>query len=138
MEFCPTCGNMLLYELPHMERPARFYCPTCPYVCQIESKVKIKRHLRLVKKPIDPIFSEDDRKNLNKTTGVSCPDCNHGEASFTQVQTSCYLYMADDYYPSCPLSHSSYFGKFVAGISACRLMTFPLYAFKFSPCPTAY
>ncbi|KAL0359226.1 UNVERIFIED_CONTAM: class I heat shock protein [Sesamum angustifolium] len=88
MEFCPTCGNMLLYELPHMERPARFYCPTCPYVCQIESKIKIKRHLRLVKKPIDPIFSEDDRKNLNKTTGVSCPDCNHGEASFTQVQTS--------------------------------------------------
>ncbi|KAK4403335.1 hypothetical protein Sango_0702100 [Sesamum angolense] len=92
MEFCPTCGNMLLYELPHMERPARFYCPTCPYVCQIESKIKIKRHLRLVKKPIDPIFSEDDRKNLNKTTGVSCPDCNHGEASFTQVQTSCFWY----------------------------------------------
>ncbi|KAL0428705.1 UNVERIFIED_CONTAM: protein CURVATURE THYLAKOID 1B, chloroplastic [Sesamum radiatum] len=62
--------NMLLYELPHMERPARFYCRTCPYVCQIESKVKIKRHLRLVKKPIDPIFSEDDRKNLNKTTAI--------------------------------------------------------------------
>ncbi|EYU32275.1 hypothetical protein ABFS82_02G177600 [Erythranthe guttata] len=88
MEFCPTCGNMLLYELPHMDRPASFSCPTCPYACQIETKVKIKRHLRLVKKPIDPIFSEDDQNiNSNKTTGVSCPDCNHGEATFFQVQT---------------------------------------------------
>ncbi|KAH6814883.1 DNA-directed RNA polymerase [Perilla frutescens var. hirtella] len=86
MEFCPTCGNMLLYELPYMDRPARFSCPTCPYACQIETRVKIKRHVRLVKKPIDPIFSEDDRKNLNETS-VPCPECNNDKASFTQVQT---------------------------------------------------
>ncbi|KAG8391967.1 hypothetical protein BUALT_Bualt01G0242500 [Buddleja alternifolia] len=86
MEFCPTCANMLLYELPYMERPARFYCPTCPYVCQIDSKVKIKRHMRVAKKPIDPIFSDKDQMPLNKTSGVSCPQCNHGEASFIQRQ----------------------------------------------------
>ena len=39
MEFCPTCGNMLQYELPYMGRPSRFYCPTCPYVCYIENRV---------------------------------------------------------------------------------------------------
>ncbi|KAL6493937.1 hypothetical protein OROGR_031846 [Orobanche gracilis] len=67
MEFCPTCANMLLYELPQMEKNARFYCRTCPYICRIDTKVKIKRHLRLVRKPIDPIFSQDDQRNLNKT-----------------------------------------------------------------------
>lgn len=39
MEFCPTCGNMLQYELPHMGRAARFFCPTCPYVCYLENRV---------------------------------------------------------------------------------------------------
>ncbi|XP_073308191.1 uncharacterized protein [Primulina huaijiensis] len=87
MEFCPTCANMLLYELPHMERPARFFCPTCPYICQIENKVKIKRHLRLAKRPIDPIFSKDDNKSFNTTSAVACPECNHKEAYFSQVQT---------------------------------------------------
>ncbi|KAL3630789.1 hypothetical protein CASFOL_023773 [Castilleja foliolosa] len=87
MEFCPTCGNMLLFELPKMEFSSRLCCPTCPYVIQIENKVKIKRNQRLVRKPIDFIFTDDDRKNLNKTSGVSCPDCDHGEATFTQVQT---------------------------------------------------
>ncbi|KAL8494863.1 hypothetical protein ACS0TY_019146 [Phlomoides rotata] len=86
MEFCPTCGIMLLYELPNMESPARFYCPTCPYVGQIRNRVKIKRSVRLVKKPIDPIFSEDDRQDLN-VTEASCPECGHGKANLTQVQT---------------------------------------------------
>lgn len=39
MEFCPTCGTMLQYELPHMDRPSRFSCPACPYVCNMESRV---------------------------------------------------------------------------------------------------
>ncbi|KAL3630793.1 hypothetical protein CASFOL_023777 [Castilleja foliolosa] len=68
MEFCPTCGNMLLFELPKMEFSSRLCCPTCPYVIQIENKVKIKRNQRLVRKPIDFIFTDDDRKNLNKTS----------------------------------------------------------------------
>ncbi|KAL6322088.1 hypothetical protein AAG906_005022 [Vitis piasezkii] len=86
MEFCPTCGNFLQYELPHMGRPARFFCPTCPYVCHIETKVKIKRKQRLVKKEIEPIFSKDDMKN-GPTTDATCPHCNFGKAVFQQLQT---------------------------------------------------
>ncbi|TYI69446.1 hypothetical protein E1A91_D08G156300v1 [Gossypium mustelinum] len=62
MEFCPTCGNMLQYELPHMGRPSRFFCPTCPYVCHLENKVKIKRRQHLVKKEIEPVFNKEDMK----------------------------------------------------------------------------
>lgn len=41
MEFCPTCGILLQYTLPHMGHPSRFFCPTCPYICHIESKVTL-------------------------------------------------------------------------------------------------
>ncbi|KAL7203145.1 hypothetical protein ACSBR2_016453 [Camellia fascicularis] len=85
MEFCPTCGILLQYELPHMSRPARFFCPTCPYVCNIETKVKIKRRQHLVKKEIEPIFSKDDMKN-GPTTEATCPNCGFGKAVFQQMQ----------------------------------------------------
>ncbi|TKY66038.1 DNA-directed RNA polymerase III subunit RPC10 [Spatholobus suberectus] len=80
MEFCPTCGNMLQYELPYMGRNARFFCSACPYVCQIEKRVKIKRRQRLVKKEIEPIISPDDVINA-PTTEATCPKCNHGKAA---------------------------------------------------------
>ncbi|CAL5383187.1 unnamed protein product [Camellia sinensis] len=85
MEFCPTCGILLQYELPHMSRPARFFCPTCPYVCNLEAKVKIKRRQHLVKKEIEPIFSKDDMKN-GPTTEATCPNCGFGKAVFQQMQ----------------------------------------------------
>ncbi|KAI4328944.1 hypothetical protein L6164_021256 [Bauhinia variegata] len=67
MEICPACGTMLLYELPDMGRPSRFYCPTCPYVCYIESGVKIKRRQHLVRKDIEPVISPDDTKYAQTT-----------------------------------------------------------------------
>ncbi|KAB1219680.1 hypothetical protein CJ030_MR3G011060 [Morella rubra] len=67
MEFCPTCGNMLLYESADTGRPARFFCPTCPYVCYMESKVKIKKKQRLVKKDLEPVITDDDMKNASHT-----------------------------------------------------------------------
>ncbi|KAI7741815.1 hypothetical protein M8C21_003248 [Ambrosia artemisiifolia] len=82
MEFCPTCGMLLKYELPHMSRPARFFCPTCPYVSQIEPKVKIKRKQRLVKKAVDPIITKDDMSNAPKTDQDSC-----GKGSFRSCIT---------------------------------------------------
>uniref|UniRef100_A0A5B7A2G1 DNA-directed RNA polymerase subunit n=1 Tax=Davidia involucrata TaxID=16924 RepID=A0A5B7A2G1_DAVIN len=85
MEFCPSCGILLQYELPHMDRPARFFCPTCPYVCHIESKVKIKRRQRLVKKEIEPVFSKEDMKNA-PVTEATCPRCSFKKAAFHQVQ----------------------------------------------------
>ncbi|PPR82824.1 hypothetical protein GOBAR_AA37889 [Gossypium barbadense] len=73
MEFCPSCGNMLQYELPHMGRPSRFFCPTCPYVCHLENKVKIKRRQHLVKKEIEPVFNKEDMKMGGSETDVeSC------------------------------------------------------------------
>ncbi|KAF5451772.1 hypothetical protein F2P56_026846 [Juglans regia] len=86
MEFCPTCGNMLQYELPHMGRPSRFFCPTCPYVCHIETKVKIKKKQRLVKKELEPVITEDDMKNASHTD-ATCPRCGHGRAAYVQFQT---------------------------------------------------
>lgn len=68
-----------------MGRPAVFSCPTCPYVCHIESKVKIKRKQHLVKKEIDPVFTKGDMSNW-PTTEVSCPECGFGKAAFQQLQ----------------------------------------------------
>ncbi|KAK6260508.1 zinc finger protein [Theobroma cacao] len=88
MEFCPTCGNMLQFELPHMGRPSRFVCPTCPYVCQLENKVKIKRRQHLVKKEIEPVFNSDDMKIGGAETDATCPapNCGFGRAYFSQIQ----------------------------------------------------
>ncbi|XP_047178645.1 DNA-directed RNA polymerase III subunit RPC10-like [Vigna umbellata] len=86
MEFCPTCGNMLQFELPYLDRPARFFCSACPYVCHVNNRVKIKRKQRLVKKEIEPIISPDDMKNAPKTE-ATCPYCGHGEAAFKEFQT---------------------------------------------------
>ncbi|KAK8482977.1 hypothetical protein V6N13_022004 [Hibiscus sabdariffa] len=86
MEFCPTCGNMLQYELPHMGRSSRFYCRTCPYVCHLENKVKIKRRQHLVKKEIEPVFNKEDMKVGGSETDATCPSCSHGRALFSQVQ----------------------------------------------------
>ncbi|EXB83864.1 DNA-directed RNA polymerase subunit M [Morus notabilis] len=86
MEFCPTCGVMLLYELPDRGRSARFYCPTCPYVCSLESRVKIKRRQHLVKKEIEPVFSQNDLTK-GPQTDVTCPKCGYGKAAYETMQT---------------------------------------------------
>ncbi|KAJ0113515.1 hypothetical protein Patl1_00646 [Pistacia atlantica] len=108
MEFCPTCGSMLQYELPHLDRPSRFACPSCPYVCNMESRVKIKRKQRLVKKEIQPIFTQDAMMDGPQTEGVfsvlhfdfyllfsgfnlfaflTCPNCKFGKAVYHELQT---------------------------------------------------
>ncbi|KAK1414098.1 hypothetical protein QVD17_29838 [Tagetes erecta] len=87
MEFCPTCGMLLKYELPHMTRPARFFCPTCPYFTQLAPKVKIKRKQRLVKKAVDPVITNDDLSNAPKTDQAHCPNCGHNKAAYIQFQT---------------------------------------------------
>lgn len=82
MEFCPTCANLLQYE---MTNPARFYCRSCPYVSPIERKVKIKRAVQLANKEATPIVVGE--KNVGPTTDASCPKCRHGKAEFHQMQT---------------------------------------------------
>ncbi|KAM7262127.1 hypothetical protein ACFE04_021204 [Oxalis oulophora] len=87
MEFCPTCGNMLRYELPNMGRPSRLFCSACPYACHLESQVKIKRRQHLIKKEISPIFTRDEMKSRGSETDATCPNCNHGRALYHQMQT---------------------------------------------------
>nr|XP_043613135.1 DNA-directed RNA polymerase III subunit RPC10-like [Erigeron canadensis] len=87
MEFCPTCGILLKYELPGANHPARFFCPTCPYVTKLEPMVEIKRKQRLVKKEVDPIITKDDMSNAPKTDQAHCPNCGHNRAAYIQFQT---------------------------------------------------
>ncbi|CAI9292229.1 unnamed protein product [Lactuca saligna] len=85
MELCPTCGMLLKSELPNLDFPTRFFYTTCPYVNQIEQKIKRKQ--RVVKKEIDPIITHDDIKNAPKTYQAHCPNCGHNKAAYIQFQT---------------------------------------------------
>ncbi|KAJ8635072.1 hypothetical protein MRB53_009339 [Persea americana] len=84
MEFCPTCGTLLQLELAQGTQKCRFFCPTCPYVCSIERKIKKKEHL--VKKQVDAIFSGAEALKYAPKTKANCPHCNYGEAYFRQMQ----------------------------------------------------
>ncbi|KAK8926350.1 hypothetical protein KSP39_PZI018709 [Platanthera zijinensis] len=84
LEFCPNCANLLEIEAPSGTRKMRFFCPTCPYICPINSKIVYKEIL--VSKEMEPIFNvADEMKNAPKTQ-ASCPRCHHGEIYFKQIQ----------------------------------------------------
>ncbi|XP_020206041.1 DNA-directed RNA polymerase III subunit RPC10 [Cajanus cajan] len=84
MEFCPTCGSMLQYELPYMGCHSRFFCSACPYVCPIDNKIKRKQ--RLVRKETEDIVIDGD-KVIAPITDARCPKCGHGKAGFREFQT---------------------------------------------------
>ncbi|VFQ78849.1 unnamed protein product [Cuscuta campestris] len=86
MEFCPTCANLLQFEMPNMDRPGGFACPTCPYICDIGARVKIKRKMHLVPKKLDPILSVDSMDTA-PTTKERCSTCGYDEAAFVEMQT---------------------------------------------------
>ncbi|KAL2895846.1 DNA-directed RNA polymerase III subunit RPC10 [Bienertia sinuspersici] len=82
MEFCPTCANLLQYE---MTIPAKFFCRTCPYICPIEKQVNIIRGVVLPKKEVTPI-DVGEKENVGPTTDESCPRCGHGKALYVEKQ----------------------------------------------------
>ncbi|CAH9051791.1 unnamed protein product [Cuscuta europaea] len=86
MEFCPTCSNLLQFGLPDIDRPAGFRCPTCPYMCAIGPRIKIKRRQHLVRKKLDPVLSVDSLATAQKTK-ERCPTCGFDEAAFVEMQT---------------------------------------------------
>ena len=98
MDFCPSCGNLLLVEHAALGRSLRFFCPTCPYVFPIERKVwlyndlnfevhlwtwsawrndfafvdeqQITNKLQLSKKEVDDVLGgEEAWKNVDRTEG---------------------------------------------------------------------
>ncbi|KAF5175489.1 Dna-directed rna polymerase iii subunit rpc10 [Thalictrum thalictroides] len=84
MEFCPTCGNMLQYEPYNVDVKGRFFCRTCPYVCEIENKITIKHPVE--KKVFEPIFSKNAAAELADQTDAFCRDCHHNRAYYNMLQ----------------------------------------------------
>ncbi|KAJ1280564.1 hypothetical protein BS78_04G242600 [Paspalum vaginatum] len=84
MEFCPSCGVLLQIDPGTGIHRLRLFCPICPYVCPIQSKIVKKA--KLVKKEVALIFSESDSLKLAAKGPATCPRCNHGEAFFKQLQ----------------------------------------------------
>ncbi|KAJ0981462.1 hypothetical protein J5N97_009717 [Dioscorea zingiberensis] len=67
-----------------MGRRLRLFCPTCPYVCPISSKIVKKESL--VKREMEPIFSGDKATEFAPKNQATCPRCRHGETYFRQMQ----------------------------------------------------
>jgi DNA-directed RNA polymerase III subunit RPC11 len=82
MLFCPTCGNLLLIE--KTIATYRFYCKTCPYICNINQN--LKNYTKFEKKQVDSIFGGKEAwENVGKTD-VTCPKCGNDKAYFKQIQ----------------------------------------------------
>uniref|UniRef100_A0A7S1XKH4 DNA-directed RNA polymerase subunit n=1 Tax=Phaeomonas parva TaxID=124430 RepID=A0A7S1XKH4_9STRA len=82
MQFCPPCGNLLLVE--SAGSGFRFFCSTCPYVCNITER--LKSSLRLKRKQVDDVLGGAEAwENVDKTA-ADCPSCGAQEAYFMQIQ----------------------------------------------------
>ena len=82
MHFCPFCGNLLLIERGPVGH--RFFCSTCPYVCNITKK--LSQHMALKRKQVDDVLGGSDAwKDVDKTE-AQCNNCGHNEAYFMQIQ----------------------------------------------------
>eukprot|EP01095_Lingulamoeba_sp_RSL-Kostka_P015148 TRINITY_DN6872_c0_g1_i1.p1 TRINITY_DN6872_c0_g1~~TRINITY_DN6872_c0_g1_i1.p1 ORF type:complete len:111 (+),score=28.37 TRINITY_DN6872_c0_g1_i1:57-389(+) len=84
MFFCPCCGNLLLTELA--SEGLRFFCQTCPYVCDIEKTITKK--IALERKKVDDVLGgTEEWKNFPVMT-ISCenPKCKGNSANFMQLQ----------------------------------------------------
>ncbi|KAL0589934.1 hypothetical protein ABG067_001900 [Albugo candida] len=82
MHFCPSCANLLLVE-PNSEG-MRFFCQTCPYLYQIETR--IEKHVQLQRKQVDDVLGGDEAWDNVDQTEVRCPHCEHNHAYFMQIQ----------------------------------------------------
>eukprot|EP01088_Endostelium_zonatum_P005108 TRINITY_DN16558_c0_g1_i1.p1 TRINITY_DN16558_c0_g1~~TRINITY_DN16558_c0_g1_i1.p1 ORF type:complete len:120 (-),score=27.64 TRINITY_DN16558_c0_g1_i1:83-409(-) len=82
--FCPTCANVLYVEKGPAEK-IRFFCRTCPYVYNVEQK--IKKELKLLRKEKEFVLGEEEWANA-ATTSVRCtnPSCDGEVANFMEIQ----------------------------------------------------
>eukprot|EP01053_Blabericola_migrator_P001022 Blabericola_migrator_1__1021@NODE_1257_length_4964_cov_22_802736_g850_i0_p4_GENE_NODE_1257_length_4964_cov_22_802736_g850_i0NODE_1257_length_4964_cov_22_802736_g850_i0_p4_ORF_typecomplete_len112_score4_92TFIIS_C/PF01096_18/1e03TFIIS_C/PF01096_18/9_1e17RNA_POL_M_15KD/PF02150_16/4_8e08RNA_POL_M_15KD/PF02150_16/62RNA_POL_M_15KD/PF02150_16/37Zn_Tnp_IS1595/PF12760_7/0_18Zn_Tnp_IS1595/PF12760_7/0_042PhnA_Zn_Ribbon/PF08274_12/31PhnA_Zn_Ribbon/PF08274_12/2_1e02PhnA_Zn_Ribbon/PF08274_12/0_99PhnA_Zn_Ribbo len=84
--FCPTCHNLLQLSdgSGSSSGGMRFKCESCSYNFAIREKVILKKFLS-PKPPDDAISAQEEMKQCAKTQAV-CPECNHNEAYFFQMQ----------------------------------------------------
>jgi len=70
MQFCPTCGNMLLISSSGEVGGLRFCCGSCPYVHSIKKSISQKQMLK--RKVLDDVLGGADAwKNVDQTEGTS-------------------------------------------------------------------
>ena len=82
MIFCPTCSNSLLIEKTHSD--FRFYCKTCPYICNVTEKVT--NTMNLERKQIDDVLGGQEAWENVDQTDAECTKCLNQRAFFMQLQ----------------------------------------------------
>ena len=65
--FCPHCSNLLLLE--NAPSGYRFYCQTCPYLCDIKQTLSIKTSFERKKEDVI-LGGEDDWAGVPTATGL--------------------------------------------------------------------
>ncbi|KMZ59631.1 hypothetical protein ZOSMA_66G00510 [Zostera marina] len=78
MRFCIECSTILQYQGGTLK------CPLCAYVYPIDKQIVTIEHI--LRKVLDPIFSEDDMKTMPQTSNVRCPACLHSDAYFHEMK----------------------------------------------------
>ena len=86
MQFCPTCGNILLIDGSKQHSHVnRLFCRTCPYHIQVNKM--IKRRISFAKDTVDDVIFEKGGEDTQATTEARCERCGHKKAFFKQMQT---------------------------------------------------
>ena len=78
MLFCSLCGNILLIE--SASRGLRFFCPTCPYVHQVEHTYR--KVVPLKRKELGAVLGSEEAWKSAETIDEPCPACGNGKAYF--------------------------------------------------------
>lgn len=84
MQFCPTCGNILLIDAKSGE--TNLFCRTCIYTIDVERGKAISRRVYPIQKKVDDIL-EDMAWGGTTEQGGKCPRCSHPKAYFKEMQT---------------------------------------------------
>lgn len=110
MWFCPLDGTLLQVQHVHAfgdEASGNyFYCSTCPYRSSIQTLRTTKTIIPTSKrKTVDDILGGAKAFENVDRTKATCPECNHQEAYFLQMQ----IRSADEpmsiFYKCCQCSH---------------------------------
>ena len=86
MQFCPTCGNILLLDGSKTYSTVnRLFCRTCPY--QYEVTNVIRKRIKLDKEKVDDVIFQSDASGTAATTDAKCEQCGHKKAYLKELQT---------------------------------------------------
>ncbi|KAJ5067245.1 DNA-directed RNA polymerase iii subunit rpc10 [Anaeramoeba ignava] len=84
MQFCPYCGNLLLFSGGSESGRLTLVCQTCPYRYNITQErifpIDLKTKINKV------TFVETNANQGQKTTTLQCPKCGKYEANFYELQ----------------------------------------------------